>query len=58
MTIEELIARLVTLSEEYGNNTEVDILTETERSGQVEQSLADIAYSPRDKRIKLLPKDF
>lgn len=57
MKASKLAEYLLELAKKY-NDPEVDILTETTKSGQIEQPAADIAYSPRENRIKILPEDF
>lgn len=57
MKAAKLIKWLQEKVEKYGD-VDVDMITETEKSGQVEQPVSDIAYSPEEKRIKLLPENF
>jgi hypothetical protein len=56
MRLSTLIKHLLRSWFKYGN-VEVDILTE-DSTCQVEQPLGDIAYSSREKRVKLLPEGF
>lgn len=67
MKLQALINRLQEIADKYGD-MEVDILTETKKTGQVEQLLGDVAVSnsyfaegiltPNQPRAKLLPEGF
>ena len=58
MKLELLINRLVNVAKEYGGELEVDVITETDETGQVEQKLGDVAVSIRQRRVKLVPESF
>ena len=57
-TVSWALGVLERLYDKYGPDVEIDILTETAKFGQIEQPLGDIAYSPGENRIKLLPENF
>jgi hypothetical protein len=61
MMLSALIKNLQELEDKYGDFP-VDVLTETENTGQVEQELGGVAISvgrdPKASRVKLYPKDF
>ena len=59
MRIADLIKRLQVVLKDYGD-VEVDVLTETSETGQVEQALGDVAVSTGggEVRAKLLPPNF
>ena len=56
MKILTLMKFLVKFWFQYGN-CEIDIITETGNL-QVEMPLGELAYSPREKRVKLLSEGF
>lgn len=58
MTLDSLIQRLEELREKYDGTYPVDMITETAMVGQIEQEVEDIAVSPREQRVKLLPENF
>lgn len=60
MKVTQLMKELEYVLVKYGD-IEIDILTETKKTGQVEQELGGIAVSvgkKRSTRLKLLPEGF
>lgn len=62
MNLSTLIKHLSAVLKSKGD-VEVDIITEhdeykTKPAWQVEQPAGDVAYSPRDNRVKIVPEDF
>lgn len=56
MKATKLVEYLFDFIDLYGD-CEVDVITETENS-QVEQPASGVSYSPREKRIKIVPEGF
>lgn len=56
MKISQLIYHLLVLWFKYGNNP-IDIIIE-DSICQMKYPLGDLAYSPREKRVKLLSEGF
>ena len=57
MKILTLILHLVRFYLKYGN-CEIDTVIEFENEGQWEAPVGSLAYSPRQKRVKLLSEGF
>ena len=57
MNLGRLITGLQNFADKYGDDLNVNILTESEH-GQIEQVAGDVCYSPRLKEITIVPEGF